>query len=206
MLIIGLTGSIAMGKSTASRLLRRRGVRVHDADASVHRLLARGGEGVAPVAALFPEVVRDGVVDRRALGARVFGDRSALGQLEAILHPLARRSTRIFLAAAARAGARLVVLDIPLLFETRAERSVDAVIVVSAPAWLQRVRVLRRPGMTEAKLAAILARQLPDRVKRRRADAVVTSALGVARTSRDLDRVLARLRVRAPRSWTPRWR
>ena len=205
MLVIGLTGSIAMGKSTASRLLRRRGIRVHDADASVHRLLARGGEGVAAVAALFPEVVRDGVVDRQALGARVFGDRAALGQLEAILHPLARRSTRAFLAGAARAGAKLVVLDIPLLFETRAERRVDAVIVVSAPAWLQRARVLRRTGMTATKLAAILARQLSDHDKRRRADAVVTSALGVARMSRDLSRCLVRLRDRAPRSWNPGW-
>lgn len=205
MLIIGLTGSIAMGKSTASRLLRQHGIRVHDADAAVHRLLARGGAGVAGVAALFPEMLRDGAVDRQALGARVFSDRAALGQLEAILHPLARRATREFLASAARARTKLVVLDVPLLFETQAQRRVDAVIVVSAPAWLQRLRVLRRPGMTATKLAAILARQLPDHAKRRRADAIVTSALGVARTSRDLKRAVARLRERTARRWTPGW-
>lgn len=205
MLVIGLTGSIAMGKSTASRLLRRLGIRVHDADAAVHRLLAPGGDAVAAVGALFPEAMRDGVVDRQALGARVFGDRAALSRLEGILHPLARRSTQAFLAAAARARARLVVLDVPLLFETQAQRRVDAVLVVSAPAWLQRQRVLRRPGMTPEKLAAILARQMPDHAKRRRADAVVTSALGIARMSRDLTRALARLRERAPRSWKPGW-
>ena len=205
MLIIGLTGSIAMGKSTASRLLRRRGIRVHDADAAIHHALARGGAGVTAVAALFPECLRDDAIDRQALGARVFADRAALARLEAILHPLARRATRAFLAHAARARVRLAVLDVPLLFETQAERRVDAVLVVSAPSWLQRQRVLRRPGMTAEKLAAILARQLPDHDKRRRADAIVTSALGVARTSRDLARALARLRARTPRRWKPGW-
>lgn len=206
MRVIGLTGSIAMGKSTAARLLRRRGVLVHDSDAAVHRLLARGGEAVAAVEAAFPGVVMDGVVDRGALGARVFGDAAALERLERILHPLARASSRRFVAQQARRGARLVVLDIPLLFETRAERSLDAVIVVTAPAWLQRARVLRRPGMTEAKLAAILARQTPDHEKRRHADAVVTSALGVARTRRDLQSALRRLTASGRRRWGPGWK
>jgi dephospho-CoA kinase len=194
--VLGLTGGIAMGKSTAARLLRDLGVAVHNADAAVHALLAAGGAGVAAVDAAFPGVVRDGAVDRAALGARVFGDPAALGRLEAILHPLARRSAAAFLAAARRRRARVVALDIPLLFETGAGSRVDAVIVVSAPAWLQRARALRRPGMTPAKLAAILARQTPDAEKRRRADAVVASGLGVARARRDLARALRRL---APR-------
>ncbi|MBL8697495.1 MAG: dephospho-CoA kinase [Alphaproteobacteria bacterium] len=206
MRIIGLTGSIAMGKSTAARLLRRRGLFVHDADAAVHRMLAPGGAAVAAVDAAFPGVVRGGAVDRQALGARVFGDAAALGRLEQILHPLAQASARDFVACHARRRARAVVLDIPLLFETQAEKRLDAVVVVSAPAWLQRARVLRRPGMTEARLAAILGRQTPDREKRRRADAVVTSAQGVARTWIELGRALRRLSASPAIVWRPGWR
>jgi dephospho-CoA kinase len=205
MLIVGLTGSIGMGKSTAARQLRLLGIPVHDADAAVHRLLIRGGAAVAPIAAQFPGVVRDGIVDRAALGARVFGNRAALARLEAIVHPLVRRSSCAFVAAQARRRARLVVLDIPLLFETGAERRLDAVLVVTAPAWLQRARVLRRADMTEAKLAGILARQTPDALKRRRADAVVSSAHGIARTHRALARVLRRLGRQAARVWRPGW-
>ena len=185
-----------MGKSTAARLLRGLGVAVHDSDAAVHALLAKGGACVAAVGAAFPGVVRDGAVDRGRLGARVFADPVALARLEAILHPLARRAADGFLAAARRRRSRVVALDIPLLFETGARPRVDAVIVVSAPAWLQRVRALRRPGMTEAKLAAILARQTQDAEKRRRADVVVASGLGIARARRDLARALRHL---APR-------
>ena len=203
MLILGLTGGIAMGKSVAARLLRGLGVPVHDADAAVHRALARGGAAVASVGEHFPGSVRDGAVDRAALGARVFGDPAALARLERILHPLARESARRFLAASSRRRARAVVLDIPLLFETGAAARLDGVIVVSAPSWLQRARALRRPGMTPAKLAAILARQAPDALKRRRADAVVTSALGLARTRRDLARALRRLGIRRARAWRP---
>lgn len=205
MLILGLTGSIAMGKSVAAGLLRRRRIAVHDADAAVHALLARGGAAVPLVAAAFPDCVKDGAVDRKALGARVFDDPPALRRLEAILHPLARRRAAAFVAAAARRGARLVVLDIPLLYETRAEVRLDAVIVVSAPPWLQRARAMRRPGMTAERLAAVLALQTPDRVKRRRADAVVTSAQGVARTRIDLGRALAMLGRHPPRRWKPGW-
>lgn len=206
MRLIGLTGSIAMGKSTAARLLRRQGLFVHDADATVHRLLARGGAAVAAIEAAFPGVVKDGAVDRRALGARVFGDDAALARLEAILHPLVRLDTRSFCARHARRRARAVVLDIPLLYETRAERRLDSVMVVSAPAWLQRMRVLRRPGMTEAKLAAILARQTPDREKRRRADAIASSALGIGRTWRDISQALHRLGRGRRGAWRPGWK
>jgi dephospho-CoA kinase len=201
MLILGLTGSIGMGKSTAADMLRRQGVWVHDADTTVHKLLGKGGAAVPAIARVFPGVVKNGAVDRIALGMRVFGDTPALRKLEAIIHPLVRERTDRFIAAAARAHQPLVVLDIPLLFETGGRRC-DGTIVVSAPAYLQIQRVLRRQGMTKEKLAAILARQMPDREKRRRADAVVTSGLGKAATYRQLARALRRLRTRPSRSWT----
>jgi dephospho-CoA kinase len=187
---IGLTGSIAMGKSTAAGLFRRLGVPVHDADASIHALLAKGGAGVAPVAAAFPGVERDGTIDRAKLGQAVFADPSALARLEAILHPLAARAREAFLARHRRNRTKRVVLDVPLLFETGGERRCDTVVVVSASATLQRLRALARPGMTEAKLAAILARQMPDRLKRRRADIVAISALGLLPTLRALKRAV----------------
>jgi dephospho-CoA kinase len=187
---IGLTGSIAMGKSTAAGLFRRLGVPVHDADASIHALLAKGGAGVAPVAAAFPGVERDGTIDRAKLGQAVFADPSALARLEAILHPLAARAREAFLTRHRRNRTKRVVLDVPLLFETGGERRCDTVVVVSASATLQRLRALARPGMTEAKLAAILARQMPDRLKRRRADIVAISALGLLPTLRALKRAV----------------
>jgi dephospho-CoA kinase len=207
MLIVGLTGSIAMGKSVVARLLRRRRVAVHDADATIHGLTGPGGAAVAAVAAAFPGSTRDGAVDRQELGRRVFGDPAALRRLEAILHPLARRAARDFVAAAARRRCAFVVLDIPLLYETGAARRLDAVLVVSAPAWLQRARALRRPGMTAAKLDAILARQVPDAVKRRRADRVLASSLGIAHTGRALASALRGLRgaARRPPRWRPGW-
>ena len=207
MLIVGLTGSIAMGKSVAARLLRRRrGIAVHDSDAAVHALIGPGGAAVSAVGVAFPGSVRDGAVDRQALGRMVFGDRAALGRLEAILHPLARRSARDFIARAARRRCRMVVLDIPLLFETGAEDSVDAILVVSAPGWLQRQRALRRPGMTTDKLDAILARQTPDLVKRRRADHVLPSGQGLRATGRALGIALGAMAQRQGRSWKPGWR
>jgi dephospho-CoA kinase len=151
---------------------------VHDADAAVHRLLARGGDAVKPVGAAFPGVVRDGAVDRAALGRRVFGDPAALRRLEAILHPLVRAASARFLARARGRRQDLAVLDIPLLFETGGEKRCDVVVVVSAPPFVQRARVLARPGMTEARLAQILAQQMPDREKRARADFVVETGLG----------------------------
>lgn len=165
MVIVGLTGSIGMGKSTAAAQLRRLGVAVHDADAVVHRLLGRGGRAVAPIAAAFPGVVVDGAVDRRALGARVFGDGPALRRLEAILHPLVRDAEQAFLRRSSRRRLSLVALDVPLLFETCGQRRCNAVIVVSAPAFLQRQRVLGRPAMTPEKLQAVLRQQMPDAEK-----------------------------------------
>jgi dephospho-CoA kinase len=191
-ILVGLTGSIGMGKSTAAQALRRLGLPVHDADAAVHRLLAPGGRAVAAVLAAFPDVgTPDGGIDRRKLGAQVFGDPAALKRLEAILHPLVRAAKRRFLAAAARRRRRVVVLDVPLLYETGGERGCDAVLVVSAPAFLQRQRVMARPGMTLEKFRGILAKQMPDAEKRRRAPYGVPTGLG-RRFS--LDRLRAALR------------
>ena len=199
MLVIGLTGSIGMGKSSAAVMLRRLGVPVHDADAAVHKLMAQGGAAVAAVEAAFPGVVQDGQVDRGRLGAKVLGDDAALKRLEAILHPLVRAEARAFLAKQARLRRPLVVLDIPLLFETGGDALCDAVIVVSAPLFAQRARVLRRPGMTEAKMQAILARQLPDVQKRRRADFVVQTGLSKGHTLRQLDAIVRLLREKGSR-------
>jgi dephospho-CoA kinase len=178
MIVVGLTGSIGMGKSTAARQLRRLGMLVHDADAVVHDLLSRGGVAVPAIAAAFPGAVKDGAVDRAALGARVFHDTDALRRLEAIIHPLVRRAEQRFLARARRQRRRLVVLDIPLLFETGGQRRCDAVAVVSAPPFVQARRVLARPGMTMARLEAIRRKQMPDREKRRRADVIIPTGCG----------------------------
>jgi dephospho-CoA kinase len=194
-IILGLTGSIGMGKSTAARMLRRLGVPLFDADAVVHRLLAPGGAAVAAVERLFPGVRDDsGAIDRRRLGQRVFGDPPALRRLEAILHPMVRQAERQFVMLARARRERLVVLDIPLLYETGGPERCDFVLVVSAPARLQRDRVMRRPGMTEARFQSVLRAQLPDREKRRRADFVVPTALGRAFTFRRLRDIVRRLR------------
>lgn len=190
MKIIGLTGSIAMGKSVAAKMFRRLGVPVRDSDATIHRLLAKGGAGVAPVAKLFPDAVVDGTVDRRKLGAKVFADPAALAHLEAILHPLARRDMKAFLDQHRRRRSKRVVLDVPLLYETGLDAICDRVVVVSASPAIQRQRALARTGMTDEKLAGILARQMPDSEKRRRADIVAVTALGYLPTLRALKRVI----------------
>jgi dephospho-CoA kinase len=192
--ILGLTGGIGMGKSTASRTFLRLGIPVFDADAAVHRLQARGGRAVAPIAAAFPGSVRDGSVDREVLRRAVLGQPVALKRLERIVHPLVRAEERRFLGTARRQGRRLVVLDIPLLFETRGEARCDFVLVVSAPAAVQRARVLRRPGMTPERMAAILARQTPDAEKRRRADFIIRTGLSRHFAQRGIRRLLERLR------------
>ena len=174
MLVLGLTGSIGMGKSTAARFFAEAGVPVHDADAAVHRLYA--GEAVGPIGKAFPGTVTDGKVDRVKLAARVLDDPAALKQLEAIVHPLVRALETKFLAEAAAAGATVVVLDIPLLFEVGGQDRVDAVVVVSAPSELQRERVLTRADMSAGKLDTILAKQTPDAEKRRRAHFVVDTS------------------------------
>jgi len=187
MFVIGLTGSIAMGKSTTARLFADAGVPVHDADAAVHKLYE--GEAVAPIEAAFPGVTKDGRVDRAALGQRVVGDAPALQRLEAIVHPLVRRAEERFLREAEAAGAKVAVLDIPLLFETGGERRVGAVVVVSAPAEVQRARVLER-GVTAERLEALLARQMPDADKRARADFVVDSGKGIEHARAQVRQIL----------------
>ncbi|MFG1401224.1 dephospho-CoA kinase [Xanthobacter sediminis] len=176
MWILGLTGSIGMGKSATAAMFRDFGVPVHDADAAVHDLYRT--EAVAPVEAAFPGVVKDGVVERPALAARVLNDPVAMARLEAIVHPLVWARERAFLEQARRAGTRLCVLDIPLLFETGATRRTHAVAVVSAPPQVQSQRVLDRPGMTPEKLEAILAKQMPDAEKRRRAHFIIDTGRG----------------------------
>ena len=201
MFVLGLTGSIGMGKTAAAKMLRRMGLPLHDADRAVHRLLAKGGAAVTAVEAAFPGVAVDGAVDRERLAVRVFEDPAALERLEKILHPAVRRTTRAFLGRHARAGRPLVVLDIPLLFEAGGEALCDAVVVVTAPAFVQRARVMGRRGMTPARFQAILAKQMPDREKRRRADFVVKTGLSKATALRQLRAIIKLLR-----RWPGRYR
>jgi dephospho-CoA kinase len=176
MFILGLTGSLGMGKSTTARFFAEEGVPVHDADAVVHRLY--DGEAAAAIEAAFPGTTVGGRVDRDKLAARVLGDAAALKRLEAIVHPLVQEAERRLLAEAQARGETVAVLDIPLLFETGGQDRVDAVVVVSAPPEVQRSRALERPGMTVDKLDAILAKQMPDHEKQRRADFVVDTSRG----------------------------
>lgn len=205
MVIVGLTGSIGMGKTAAAEDFRSLGVPVFDSDRVVHRLLAGDGETVARIEAAFPGVAKDGAVDREALARRVFDDADALSRLEAVLHPEVRRRQRRFLADAAAEGRRLVVLDVPLLFETGGERRCDAVVVVSAPREVQEERVLGRPGMTRERLESILSRQVPDGEKRRRADFVVETGQGREISLRAIENIVKvagrRRGTRWPRSW-----
>lgn len=177
MFVLGLTGSLGMGKSTTARFFAEEGIPVHDADAVVHRLYA--GEAASAIEAAFPGTTSNSKVDRNKLAARVLSDPAALNKLEAIMHPLVQAAEQQLLSQAEARGEKVAVLDIPLLFETGADRRVDAVVVVSAPAETQRARVLARPGMTSDKLEAILARQMPDAEKRRRADFVVDTSHGL---------------------------
>jgi dephospho-CoA kinase len=177
MIVLGLTGSIGMGKSTTARMFAEAGVPVHDSDEAVHRLYA--GKAAPLVEAAFPGTTDAGMVDRARLGARVLADASALRRLESIIHPLVRADADAFLARNRAAGAPLAVLDIPLLFETGGRNRVDKVVVVTAAAEVQRQRVLARPGMTEEKLASILAKQVPDADKRRQADFIIDTGQGM---------------------------
>ena len=203
MLIIGLTGSIAMGKSTAARLFRRMGVLVHDSDATVHRLQARGGGAAPLIEQAFPGSTVDGAVDRLVLARRVFSNPAALKRLERILHPLVFRASVAFLKQAALQRRRIVVLDVPLLYETGGHLGVDLVAVISAPDFVQRQRALRRPGMTDDRLARLLDLQMPDRAKCRRADVVVPSGMGEAATWRALRKVVRKALARPARHWPP---
>jgi dephospho-CoA kinase len=188
MFVLGLTGSIAMGKSNAARFFADEGVPVHDADATVHRLYE--GEAVPAVEAAFPGTTAGGRVDRDKLAARVVGDPAALKRLEAIVHPMVQAVEAKFIAQAEASGVKVAVLDIPLLFETGGDRRVDAVVVVSAPPEVQRARILKRDGMSIDKLEALLARQMPDAEKRRRADFVVDTSGEFAATHAQLREIL----------------
>jgi dephospho-CoA kinase len=188
MFVLGLTGSIGMGKSATARLFAEAGVPVHESDAAVHRLYE--GDAASAIAAAFPGTAAGGKVDREKLAARVLGDPAALQQLENIVHPLVRASADRFLAEARAGGAKIAVLDIPLLFETGGEDRVDAIVVVTAPLAVQQARVLERPGMTAEKFAALLAKQMPDTEKRKRADFVVDTSQGFAAARAQVDAIL----------------
>ncbi len=205
--ILGLTGSIATGKTHAASILDAFGIPVFDADAVVHALLAPGGEAVAPVLALFAGVGSpDGGIDRAALAARVFRDEAALGRLEAVLHPLVRRAEGRFLARCARARHELAVLDIPLLFETGGNRRVDRTLLVTCHPRIQEIRALRRCGMNRERLRAIRRRQMSEAEKRKRADFVIVTGLGRDVTERRLREIVLRMRSVPPRAWPARWK
>lgn len=191
MIILGLTGSIGMGKSTTARMFAEEGVPVHDSDAAVHRLY--DGEAVPAIEALFPGTTSSGKVDRERLARAVVGRPDALRRLEELIHPMVRRDADRFVEEERRKGTPLVVLDIPLLFETGGMNRVDKILVVTAPAEVQRERVLARPGMTEEKFAAILARQVPDAEKRRRADFVIDTSHGMEAARQEVREIIRQL-------------
>jgi dephospho-CoA kinase len=194
MKVIGLTGSIGMGKSTTAAMFREAGIPVYDADAAVHDLYDEGGAAVGPVGEAFPGVVRDGRVDREELRKRVLGQPDELKRLNAIVHPLVGQDRVGFFRKAEADGADMVVLDVPLLFETGGHANVDAVVVVSAPPEMQRERVLARPGMTPDRLDAILAQQMADAEKRARAHFVVDTGRGLEAAREQVREIVARLR------------
>lgn len=194
MLTIGLTGSIGMGKSTTAAMFREAGIPVYDADAAVADLYLKGGAAVEPLEAAFPGVTRDGAVDREALRQRVLGNDEAMAKLNAIVHPLVGKDRVSFFERARAANADMVILDIPLLFETGGHANMDAVVVASAPAHMQRARVLAREGMTDARLDDILKRQTPDHEKRQRADFIVDTSQGLEHARAQVHEIIAILR------------
>ncbi|AUX74626.1 MULTISPECIES: dephospho-CoA kinase [Sinorhizobium] len=196
MITVGLTGSIGMGKTTAAQMFRELGVPVNDADEVVHDLYR--GEAVAPVEAAFPGVAKDGIVDRAELSRQLLAQPERLGELERIVHPLVRAREDAFVARHSAAGAAFVLLDIPLLFETKAEKRLDRVVVVSCDAETQRERVMKRPGMTAEKFAMILARQVPDSEKRARADYVIDTSDSFDVTREQVRAIVDRLTVDSP--------
>jgi dephospho-CoA kinase len=196
MIVVGLTGSIGMGKTETGKLFAAHGWPVFDADAAVHRLYAKGGAAVEAVRERFPDAIVDGAVDRSRLAGMVLGKPKALTDLEALVHPLVRREQENFVEASRKAGREAVILDIPLLYETAREQEFDAVVVVSAPPDVQRTRVLQRPGMTEAKLESILKAQVPDVLKRQRADYVVETDKGLESAARQVSHIVEAVRLR----------
>jgi len=202
MIRLGLTGSIGMGKSTTAAMFREAGIPVYDADAAVADLYLAGGAAVGPLEAAFPGVTRDGAVDREALRQRVLGDDAAMARLNSVVHPLLGRDRVEFFARAEAAGADMVVLDIPLLFETGGQANMDAVVVASAPAEMQRARVLAREGMTPDRLDAILSRQMADAEKRARAHFVVDTGRGLDAARQQVTEIIAVMRDPARRPST----
>ena len=192
MIVLGLTGSIGTGKSTTAGMFRDLGVPVHDADATVHDLYRN--EAVAPVAALFPEALKDGMIDRKVLSATLAQAPERFRALEAVIHPLVRARETAFLEMERQKGSALVVLDIPLLYETGGEKRVDKVVVVTCDAQTQRRRVLARPDMTEEKFALILSRQMPDAEKRKRADFIVYTDAGLEAARKQVEEVIETLK------------
>jgi dephospho-CoA kinase len=194
MIVIGLTGSIGMGKSTVAQMFADEGAPAFNSDHAVHALYAPGGAAVAAVSAAFPGVLKDGGVDRAALSAQVINDAAAMKRLEQIVHPLVREANRAFSEKHKAAGASIVVYDIPLLFEGRGDKTFDKIVVASAPPDVQRARVLGRPGMTQAKFEALLGRQVPDEEKRARADFVINTGVSLEETRAQVRAVLDALR------------
>jgi len=202
MLLVGLTGSLAMGKSETARMFARLGVPVFDADVEVHRLYAAGGAAVGPVAEAFPEALVDGAIDRARLSAQLLADPTRLPSLEAIVHPLVREAESRFVDDARQALEPFVILDIPLLFETGRDSAMDRIVVVTTSPEIQRHRALARPGMSEEKLARLLARQTPDADKRARADFIVETGRGLDDAFDQVRRIVSRLREEAGRDST----
>lgn len=203
MIILGLTGSIGMGKTVAANTFRSFMVPVHDADKTVHDLMDPGGEAFDKIADWFPGVVENGKINRRHLGDVVFGNAEDLCRLESIVHPLVRRRKHRFLAAAARRQCPLVVLDVPLLFETAGDRHCDGVVTVTAPWFVQRARVLSRPGMTQEKFQAILAMQTPDREKRHLSEFIVQTGNGRLESLRAIRNIINETRTWRGGHWPP---
>ncbi len=201
MVIVGLTGSIGMGKSETAKMFRQLGVAVYDADAAVHGIYAPGGPAVAPLEAAFPGVTGAAGVDREALAKRVLNDPAALKKLESIVHPLVGQVQRDFLINAAAGGAELIIIDVPLLYETGGEKRVDCVVVVSAPYELQRQRVLERPGQSEEKFQSILAKQVSDEEKRRRANFIIDSSNGIDAAFEQVKTILPQLKKWPAKVW-----
>ena len=191
MFILGLTGSIGMGKTTTAAIFRKEGVPVHDSDDAVHTLYK--GKAVPVIERAFPGVVHDGIVDRMLLGARVRDDPVAMRRLEALVHPMVREDRAAFVRAAALAGQKIVVLDVPLLFETGADKEVDATVVVSAPEAVQKERLYKRPGMTPEWLAVIISKQMPDAEKRHRAQFIIDTSKGFAEAESQVRSILRAL-------------
>lgn len=204
MVIVGLTGSIGMGKSETAKMFRRLGIAVYDADAAVHGIYAPGGSAVAPIEEAFPGVTGPNGVDRDALAKRVLNDPAALKKLESIVHPLVGLEQQKFLAQAAAEKAEMIVIDVPLLYETGGQKRVDCVVLVSAPYELQRERVLERPGMSEEKFQSILAKQVPDAQKREQADYIIDSSKGLEAAMAQVEALIPLLRKVPARAWAQR--